>query len=224
MAFQTSDICRFTDRGLRMLGLAFLVYASGCRSAASIQRWEAQKQEGGDPPQIRFSFDKPHDAYQGVASISHGVLHLGPRGTFEKATGRFEVSIDSISLGEAELDESVRYGAVLLQGRKYPHIRFTIREIRAGVRHLNEVQDVVLVGDFELKGGSVPLNVSARLERQQSKEGVVRLLLSGEFNLEQLQERFGITGPGAEGDAAGNFVRITFHVYLSQAAHSHEWR
>jgi hypothetical protein len=151
-------------------------------------------------------------------------------------------------MGESDLTENVRYAAEMLSGEEFPEISYEFAaaiteqhsvgaaDIRSPAQHAGDGQEscvVVMRGAFRLKGVEFPLSTPARVfflpqgegtaaattERQTWRLGNGELLnIQGAFELHDLRERFHISGPGGEDDAAGNRLLIMFDFQLAPAA------
>lgn len=184
--------------------------SAGAGSARSAGRWEAKAGQGIS--EILFSFPVPHEAYAGEVRAGRGWVESDAGG---RLRGEFTVRVDDVDMGEADLNQNIRYAAEMLRGKDFPEISFAFEDAQPAGRLAPEAGpvDAVLEGTFRLKGVAVGLRVPARLQLVPAASGS-ELDLRGSFELAQLRERFGISGPGAENDPAGDRVRITVHFVL----------
>jgi len=182
----------------------------------SERHWIVAERRPSQEPLVRFGFPPPQDAYRGEVGSVRGELFFGEGGLLSDAKGYFEVSVVDVTMGEPDLDDSIRTNAVFLQSSKYPTSRYEIARVRVeGDRVVvRQRMSVTLEGAFELKGVSVPLDVQATIEPAHAVDGSVELHLAGAFELENLRETFHISGPGDETDAAGNRMWFNFHFVL----------
>lgn len=155
-----------------------------------------------------FSFPAPFQSYAGEFPRVEGELRVGEDGT----TGWFRVSIMEVALGEAELDKNVRNNMEMLAGRLHPRSTFTVLSMTPPNPNAAGPVDVVLHGELELKGMKVRVKAPAVLTLDKGKPARLR----GGFSIESLRERFSITGPGVEGEIAGDRVEVMFDVCLTR--------
>ncbi len=153
-----------------------MVLLSGCGGSRS--RWDfpphfprhwAIPSNVPDAALITFHFPPPNDIYGGEVRRAEGRLLLPDAD--RPGGGWFRVAIADVDMGEDDLSQNVRFAAEMLHGTKYPFATFTIRGIafagdgpngnRRATGHAD--RPVILIGDFELKGVTVPLEVGARL-------------------------------------------------------------
>lgn len=163
-----------------------------------------------DEAPIKFSFPKPFESYAGEFPRVHGECLVHKSGT----TCGFLVFIMDATLGEDELDNNVRNNAEMLAGGRFPSSTFLIRSMAPSVAQLDKPIDLVIDGALQLKGVTVPIKAPARWT--PIHRDLVRF--KGGFVIESLRERFTISGPGVEGDPAGDRVEVTFDVNLSRVA------
>ena len=207
--------------GVTLLTIGCIVNGMGChpcRLGKSERRaiaWMIDESDEHDSPMIRFHFPPPHDAYAGEVRRVQGMLHLDEEFRLGGNGGWFGVDVMDVTLGEPDLDENVRNNVEFLSGKRFPISTFHLREIAVDRDRLirGRRADVTLHGDFSLKGVTIPLSVPALLEVESDPNGRFVLHLSGSFVLEELRQTFGIAGPGAEDDPAGN--RLLFELQFT---------
>ena len=170
----------------------------------------------GSTSQIRFRFPPPHDAYGGAVNRIVGGLFLQTHPGESLGLGSFVVSVRDVDMGEADLNQNVRYNAEFLRGQDFPNISYSIESITA---RPSDGEDrgstlVTLHGRFKLKGVEIPLRIEATFTRDRDDAGRARLLMTGKFSLEKLQETFGVFGAGEPGDPAGDRLLLEFDFTL----------
>lgn len=140
-----------------------------------------------------------------------GEINLGKNQTLTNARGWFEVEVKNVTLGEDALDDSVRNSVEFLYSIEFPTSRFEFQSIDCSAKRLTtQPVEGLLVGNFTLKGVSIPLRARATLSPHRHEDGQWHLDLTADFTLEQLREVFHISGPGGESEPAGN--RMFFKV------------
>lgn len=170
----------------------------------------------GEAAPIRFEFPPPEDAYRGEVRRVRGELLLGAARRGPGARGWFEVDVTDVTMGDADLDENVRFNIEFLEGRRFPLARYD-------VDHVIEVQEperlVTLVGRFTLKGRTVPLQVEGRIRPAGDENGPYQWVFETSWTLDRLSERFNIIGPGSpvadEDEPSGRpGDRLNFHLHV----------
>jgi hypothetical protein len=130
-----------------------------------------------------------------------------------RMSGQFAVRAQDVDMGEDELTQNVRYAAEMLQGEDFPEISFTFQDASLNAPVVSgRPSRATLDGAFRLKGVEVRLSTLAEVKATSDS-----LELRGAFELTGLRERFGIVGPGAEDDPAGNMLRFSFEFVLTPA-------
>lgn len=152
-----------------------------------------------DAASIRFEFPPPEDAYRGEVRRVRGELVFGDLQQQSASRGWFEVDITDVTMGDADLDENVRYNIEFLEGRRFPLARFEVDRLieESAAKDPESGRRVVLEGQFTLKGRTVPLSVHATLRPTGGDPRRADLILETRWTLEKLEERFGIIGPGS---------------------------
>jgi len=181
----------------------------------NLRDWRVERSPDSAAP-VGFAFPPPFDNYAGVFPSLDGRLNWREDAHFVGAHGWFKVSILDVTTGENALDRNIRNNVEMLQGGQFPTSTFTVRSISSSRACLEsgKAVAVTLEGQFELKGVVVDLTVPASIALQTDSGGGRRLRLAGCFFIEQLRERFNISGPGTDDEPAGNRVRVEFNVVL----------
>jgi len=178
--------------------------------------WVVVNTVGDENPPVRFRFPEPLDSYAGYVRKLQGKLAGDQNLRLFTIKGWFMADIQDVTLGDPDLDQSVRNSAELLNGRQFPVSTFTLDSVEGAADEIVEGAStrVKLRGTLELKGVAVPLEVDASFERRAAENGRPQLILKGSFGLEQLQEKFAITGPGGPDEPAGNRLVLDLHITL----------
>lgn len=175
-------------------------------------RWVIPNNVSANVAPIHFHFPKPIEGYSGKVTSMRGRIQFVKDCMLSGAHGWFEVDVKNVTLGEDALDDSVRNSVEFLYSPEFPTSRFEFQSIDSSSSHLTTVDTIrgFLVGNFTLKGVSIPLRARATLRPHRHVDGQWHLDLTAEFTLEQLREVFHIAGPGGESEPAGN--RMFFEV------------
>ncbi len=160
-----------------------------------VRNWHVSSAREKAPPRVLFHFPAPLDGTAGRADTVLGHLVLGANNRLEGASGKLVVETNSISLGVDDLDDVVRSKA-MLDVEQYPQASFSLDGLRSqeGQLAFGEQARTVLFGRFEMKGRTLPIEVSALWEPIVNAAGEPRLLVDGAFSI-RLKETFGINGP-----------------------------
>lgn len=191
----------------------------GASPPAPAIKWSIAANQS-DAAVIDFQFPAPQDAHGGQVRKAEGWIVLD--GNRQDPCGFFAVNIADVDMGDADLTRNVQYARELLHAEAHPRATYTVKSIVNGDRIAHAMLgagcvpgpgawpsvEARLLGDFELKGVSVPLEVAAEIECVQEAGGEPHLLMTAEFALDSLNRTFGITGPGGA-DAAGD--RLLFN-------------
>ncbi len=167
-------------------------------------------------PPVQFQFPAPLQMYWGQARKLTGTITFTEDLLIAKASGRFVVEVASITMGEPDLDEQIHVS--MLKSAKYPTSHFVFDAIRSEkvVLVIGEIISVTLVGTFEMKGVSIPLEVPASLEVFLDDAGKPRLSIDGRWQI-RLRKPFDLAGP--EGPEPANDTLVyRCHIVLQTAA------
>lgn len=175
---------------------------------AASARWVLRSRANGEPAQVRFHFPPPENSYAGEVGRISGRIEHGA-----SVTGLFEVQISDVTMGEPDLDQNVRNNVEFLNGKTHPVSSFRLDSIVVPRDPANAAKrSVILVGEFQLKGISVPLKADATLTRKETTPP--ELVLAGTFTLDRLRERFSISGPGGDKSESGNRLQFEFEFHF----------
>ncbi len=173
--------------------------------------WALAAPDPDAPPMIQFRFASPLDNYAGEVKSGRGILNLPASLVLEDATGHIEIDTRSaVTMGDPVLDEAIQ-GSMLLGTRSHPHSRFTIDSLSSDGLPIafGRLSPAKIVGTFELKGKSMPLDIPAEFEPIIGAGGRPRLLVRTAFRID-LRE-FDIEG--ADGPAPARYT-VRFDVNL----------
>jgi len=218
-------LLRVGDRLGRVIAVLAIAHAScgtACRRTSMrttdprVTIWKIDESRKDGSSVIRFHFPPPQDVYAGEVGRVRGELYLGDDFLLDRSGGWFSVDVMDVTLGEPDLDENVRNNVELLSGKRFPTSTFRVRSITADQGRIvpGRRAEVTLHGDFELKGVTIPLSVSASLEFAIDSNDRSALWMSGSFALEALRKTFDIMGPGGGDDVAGDRLHFAFRFTL----------
>ncbi|MEM1212601.1 MAG: YceI family protein [Planctomycetota bacterium] len=165
------------------------------------REWVADLKSQNDRPVVSFRFPPPIRGYAGEAQTLEGEFTLGDDLAITGASGSFTVPIDSLTMGEPDLDAYLKSGILL--GGQHPESVFTIESIEAGdaVPAFGRTVPITMSGSFAMKGQVIPLTVPATLDAFVGEDGKPRLSISGSWKLD-LKDPFNISdappGPGPQ--------------------------
>lgn len=176
-----------------------------------VGQWKLAPRGKGDPPQLQFQFPSPLDSYSGELRDITGELRFSPieGGTTPEARsleGRIVVQVDSVTMGDESLDDSL-LGSDTLDAKRFPTSSFVVEraETDPGPLRFGELRTVVLSGVFTMKGTKIPLTTQLSLEPIATDQGEARLRAVGTFQI-RLLHPFGIEGPDGPGPANDTLV------------------
>jgi len=167
-------------------------------------------------PMVQFRFPEPIVGYAGEAKTLKGSLTLGEGLSLPDATGEFVVPIESLTMGDADLDHYIRNG--IFNSGKRPESRFELKGIETGIQTLTfgSVIPAVLKGEFTMKGVTVPLSVPASVEAYVGEDGKPRVSIRGTWGL-RLDDPFGISDQPPGPEAAARQLKFTCNILLKPA-------
>ena len=167
-------------------------------------KWKLQKAKPDAPPRIQFRFPAPLDNYFGEVKEVQSELDFGDSGDLSDLKGWFEADSKSVTMGEAELDHSIR-GAAFLHISKHPTVRFDI-DSSSDI----EPSTVTVNGNLQMKEIVLPLEAELVFESKPGSDGNETLALRGTFTLPLTP--FNMEGPDGPADAKD---KLLFDLNLS---------
>lgn len=159
---------------------------------------------------VQFRLAPPNENYSGFAKKINGELKFANSGAEKKLQGNFSVSMDSVTMGEADLDAAL-FAKDMLNVKGFPRAKFEFDtpidsenfSIYFGKESILDVN-----GKFTFKDKTIPLKVELVFE-PIVKNGVTQLVGKANFRFD-LKE-FGLTG--APGDTPEKDI-IEFFITL----------
>ena len=146
--------------------------------------WILDDSATSDPPMIQFRFPPPLDNYSGTVTRGRAKIRLATQNKIEGGSGFFQADPTVVTMGEADLDDALQ-GSLFLDTKKFPVSSFKIESMRGDGQNLafSQVSPVNVAGTFTLKGQSIPLSPSMEFEPIVNRDGNVRLLIRGGFEI-----------------------------------------
>lgn len=121
----------------------------------------------GQTPVVSFEFPEPLSGYRGEATDVSGKLTIDESLRAASLRGFVEVRTASVTLGDPEMDENA-HSAMFMNVEKHPLSRFEITGVEepsgdGAAVGTGGPTSCVMLGDFTLKGITVPVRVEAAL-------------------------------------------------------------
>lgn len=169
----------------------------GERVSANVEladRWRLVEAGESAGPRLLMRFLPPMDNYSGEAWELDGELTFAGKGSLEGATGWIDVTMASITTGDAHLDETIH--DQIIKAHKFPKARFRIDRVDVSKPELvfGELKAFAVHGMFELVGIQIPLTATAQVEPVISNDGSPRLHFRAAAQI-RLLGPFGLEGP-----------------------------
>jgi len=181
------------------------------------ESWRIDMAANAERPSIRFRFPAPLDSYSGQARDLTGELRV-PLRAIGDAAGSFIVTVNSVTMGEPDLDDYLMTPEMLDEGQ-YPTARFELERAEAPSDQPLEFGVVIpftMHGQFTMKGATIPLTVPAQLELTVGVDRRPRLILQGGWRVD-LMRHFGLEGPDGPDDIR-NTLEYTCRIVFEPAA------
>ena len=183
------------------------------RSRAPIElvaAWVVDGESQETRPPVQFQFPDPLQMHAGRAAKLTGHLQFNPALDVSRASGRFAVAVEDVTMGDQDLDRDVQQN--MLAGPQHPTSHFTFDSVRAdpGSLAIGPPISATLVGEFEMKGIRIPLEVPVTLEAFVGPDARPRVSIDGRWQI-RLQDPFGLSGPDGPEPANDTLV---FHCHI----------
>ncbi len=178
--------------------------------------WQVDVAAQDAQPAVQFAFPAPLDGYSGEATKVRGTLKLGDGLKLAGASGRFDADPASVTMGEDDLDAHIHNG--ILDVEKHPASYFVFDRVEVESAQADrpltfgQIVPAALVGDFTMKGITIPLTVPASVEAFVGEDGRPRLSITGQWTL-ALNDPFAIEGPPGPAEAS-NRLRFACRIVL----------
>lgn len=167
---------------------------------------------------VTFKSYAPLEDMVGTSSVIAGYLVFDPANPTKGGRGEINVPVASIATGIPMRDGHMQ-SAGWLDAEQYPNITLTITDVK-DVKEVKasdafQTYDLVLVGDFMIKGASKAMEIPGRVtylkESDETKKKMPGDLLAARATFDLTLADFGITGPegmGIIGSKVGESVTI----------------
>jgi polyisoprenoid-binding protein YceI len=178
--------------------------------------WRVSETGPDDPPLIQFRFPAPLDNYTGEVTKVRGEINLSKNASLNGATGIIEADPLSVTMGEAQLDNTIQ-GSLFLYTKKYPTAKFVVNLVSTDGQPLSygRLSFAEVSGTFTLKGTSYPLASKVEIEPVLGEKANPLLLVRGFFQIDL--RKFDIEG--ADGPEPGKYT-LKFDVNLKMTPKS----
>jgi len=180
------------------------------------QEWTVDVDALNRGPMIQFRFPEPIVGYSGEATSLQGSVTLSPDLALPSATGTFTVPVDSVTMGERDLDAHIHSG--ILNAEAHPESTFKLERIETDTSTLafGQVIPAVLKGTFTLKGIAIPLSVATSIEAYVAEDGKPRLSIQGTWGV-KLNDPFNIRDQPPGPQDAATQLKFTCNILLKPA-------
>jgi len=162
--------------------------------------WKVEGAIDAFTPMIQFNYPAPLDGYSGEVTAFSGNMELEGKVI---GKGLFEVETESVTMGDAGLDEKVHYKYIKTKAFPRSSFRFDAVTLAEDLR-IGEAIQAEVMGTFVMMGKEAPVKVMASFEPILIENGALRLAVSTSFRL-NLKGDFGIDGPDGPKEAS-NFM------------------
>ncbi len=154
-------------------------------NAALPQHWRLKLPTPDDPPLLQFQFPSPLDQYRGEAKHVNCEIHFTPDLIPENAKGNMTVHMDSVTMGESDLDATLQT-SLFFSTKKYPVSQFTVTGVQGDSQPLSygHLSMATVSGTFLLKGKNIPLTAAIEIEPVIDDSGKSLLLLNATFQID----------------------------------------
>lgn len=163
-------------------------------------KWQVDDEAMAAGPVVQFAFAAPLDNYAGEVKRLGGWVVLGEGLALSGARGGLFAAVDSLSMGEPDLDAHIH--GELLNAKMHPQASFTFEKIEASPDKVSFGQVIpgVLVGRFTLMGKAIDLNVPSSIEAYIGEDGQPRLSIAATWSL-KIDKPWNLEGPPGPKDA-----------------------
>lgn len=174
-------------------------------------KWKVKGAVSKLDPMAAFTFPPPIDSYNGEVRSLTGTLTLDESKTLKEASGKFEVDLNSLTMGDPDLDESVKS---MIGVETYPMATFAFEEMQPVENkelEFGEMQTAVASGKFTFKGKTIEKTVNAQITPILDDEGNPILQVSVSFSMSL--NPFNIDGPDGP-EPQRNTVKFMLHFLM----------
>lgn len=160
------------------------------------KRWKVKGPVSPLDPMVAFTFPPPVDNYSGEVKKLDGLLNFSEKGNLTTAKGEFAVNLHSLTMGEPDLDESVK-AEDMLNVNNYPGATFAfdqLQPVEASEMVYGKMLTAQAKGKFTFLGKTIDKTVNTQITPIVDEAGNPLLQISASFSINIL-EPFGIEGP-----------------------------
>lgn len=170
------------------------------------QNWEMQGPVAQGAPLLSFNFPAPLRHYGGELKKVAGKISLKDPKSFAHAQGRFVVDVNSLQMGQAELDSYVK-GSLLLVN-SHPEATLIFKKVIGNDLNLQlgRLTIVQIEAELQLLGKTSQVIAQTELEPFINEEGDLLMNISTQFTLEDLLGNFEIEGPDGPKEANNKLI------------------
>lgn len=178
--------------------------------------WAFQGPTAPDAPLLTFNFPAPLRHYGGELKQVEGSIQLPNKQTLVDATGSFVVEVNSLQMGQAELDSYVK--GTLLLVNQHPKATLTFKKVLGDDLNLQlgRLTLAQVEAELELLGKSSTVLANTSFEPIINAEGRVLLQVNTQFTAKDLLGNYNIEGP--DGPAEANNQLLFQANFLMQPA------
>ncbi len=168
--------------------------------------WVVDDAANADQPAVQFRFPAPLELYSGEAPDLTGRIDLNDQLDADSATGAFHVAVDTVTMGESDLDAHIRSSG-MLDAAGHPTSTFRFEQVNAepGPIAFGLIKPITLTGTFTMKGMAIPLEVPGQLEAFIGEDVRPRLLLTATWRI-PIANPFGLEGPEGPDEAKDHLI------------------
>lgn len=197
----------FVEEGIPVVSWETLGYALPSAPAATsvqptpdlvlAQSWRLAEKQENDEPVVQFRFPPPLDNYSGEFKHVTGSVRFPEGLMFSGMTGSVSVDSSSVTMGEEDLDKTIK-DSLFLDQAHFPFSDFRLTQAQSDVTSLGfgHLSLVNIKGTFQLKGKSIPLALPVEIEAVVNEHDTPQLLIRGSFPIDLTVFNIeGATGP-----------------------------
>ncbi|MBU1168512.1 MAG: YceI family protein [Proteobacteria bacterium] len=159
--------------------------------------WRLVPKHGDDEPVIQFRFPPPLDNYSGEFKQAEGSVLFPENLSFSGMTGSVAAHSSSVTMGEEDLDKTIK-DDLFLDQTHFPVSDFHLIQARSDDTSLRfgRLSLVNIDGTFQLKGKTIPLSLPLEMEVVLDENDRPLILVRGSFPIDLKTFNIeGATGP-----------------------------
>lgn len=147
--------------------------------------WQVKGPVSSLDPMVAFTFPPPVDNYSGEVKKLKGSLSINKELKLSSAKGDFQVDLNSLTMGDPDLDESVK-SEDMLDVSNFPTATFTFNAMSPNEDtslEFGKMQMAQAMGKFTFKGKTIDRTVNAQITPLVDEEGEPILQVSVSFSI-----------------------------------------